>query len=83
MNGKDVGGVAFAFVGFVLLVGALKGTWRNGWAALTGSSPAPATAASTGVGATQRTAANLPGSNPNMSGGIPTGSPFQGAVRGG
>lgn len=77
MDNKEFGGVVLAFFGFVLLVGAVKGTWRNAWGALTGNPTTTANAAATSQGSVQNASmttggkgsagnasTNLPGSAP-------------------
>lgn len=74
MGNKEFGGVVLAFGGFVLLIGAVKGTWRNAWTALTGgtvgASTAPANGPGTsgvqqgGKGSVGNGSSNLPGSAP-------------------
>lgn len=70
MGNKEFGGVVLAFGGFVLLVGAVKGTWRNAWAALTGGAVPAASAQTTGTtpkggkGSLGNSSTNLPGSAP-------------------
>lgn len=75
MGGKETGGVVLAFAGFVFLVGAVKGTWRNAWTSLTGgtvstSGKAPANT-TPGGGSMGNASSNLPGSGP---------APFTGAL---
>jgi len=74
MGNKEFGGVVLAFGGFVLLVGAVKGTWRNAWAALTGAQVAAASTTPNGPGtigiqrggkgSVGNGSSNLPGSAP-------------------
>jgi hypothetical protein len=62
---KQSGGVLIALGGFVLLVGAFKGTWRQAWAALVHSGGSRA--ASTSTSATS-TPSGFPGSPPPQQG---------------
>lgn len=72
MGNKEFGGVVLAFAGFVFLVGAVKGTWRNALNALTGHTANAATSvastgttsAASGGGSAGNHSSNLPGSAP-------------------
>lgn len=50
-SNREMGGVFVAFAGFVFVVGAFKGTWRDAWASLIGkdgATPGAATASASG-----------------------------------
>lgn len=65
-SNREIGGVVVAFAGFVVVVGAFRGTWRQTWAALMGAEP-PAVAPAGAPGP------SLPGTSavPSSGGGTP------------
>ena len=58
---RSAGGVALAFAGFVVIVAAFKGTWRQTIDALTGN-VVPTASAATGP-ATAKTGSGFPGTS--------------------
>lgn len=62
---RQTGGVVLAFAGFVFIVGAFKGTWRNTIDALMGKTPASAAPpSSSSKAATSTSGSGLPGGAP-------------------
>ncbi len=64
---KQAGGVVLAFAGFVFIVGAFKGTWRNTIDALLGktASAAPPPGGGTTTTPTTPAGSGLPGGAPH------------------
>lgn len=61
---KQAGGVVLAFAGFVFLVGAFKGTWRNTLDALLGKTASAAPGGGGGSAPTTPAGSGLPGGAP-------------------